>query len=443
MSPDSQLPIVAIVGRPNVGKSTLFNRILGERKAVVLDTPGVTRDRNYGVAEHMGRSFFLVDTGGYDTAEDDPLPVLVREQSLLAIDEADVVIFIVDAQESDSPVDQDVANLLRRTGKPVFVAVNKCDTQKHEDLAWEFARFGLDNIFPISAEHNRGSSYLLDAVVEAFPEAPPETSEEAAPLRIAVVGRQNVGKSTLVNQLCGAERVIASDTPGTTRDAIDTPIEFEGRKYVLIDTAGIRRRGKIEYGVERLSVTSAVVSLERCDVAVIVLDGSAGVVDQDAHIAGYALEAGRACILLVNKWDIVEKDHKTADHYIEYLRDRLRFLAFAPILFVSAKTGQRVTRIFKAVEDIMPQFRSRFETHALNDALQQFIQRHQPPVMKGRRLKLKYVTQTGTEPPTFTIFVNDPELIHFSYERYLTNQFRERFGLDSVPLRLRFRRKSG
>jgi GTP-binding protein len=441
MNDRTPLPIVAIVGRPNVGKSTLFNRILGQRKAVVLDTPGVTRDRNYAIAEHGDRAFLLVDTGGFMPDETAGLTSLVREQCLLAIEEADVIVFVADLRETDNPVDEEIAALLRRTGKPVFLAVNKCDGARQETAAAEFYRFGLEPLLAVSAAHNRGIHDLLEGVTGAFPPAPAGEPAEGDTLRIAVVGRQNVGKSTLVNRLLGAPRVIADDVPGTTRDAIDTPFERGGKRYVLIDTAGIRRRGKIERGVERLAVTSAIVSLERCDVALIVVDGAAGVVDQDTHIAGYALEAGRACLLLVNKWDLVEKDSKTADRYTDYVRQRLPFLAFAPVLFVSAKSGKRVDRILDAVEEVMPQFRARFETSALNQALKESIARHSPPVMKGRTLKIKYAVQTRTAPPTFTLFVNDPDLVHFSYERYLANRLRERFGLTQVPLRLRFRRK--
>ena len=432
---------MAIVGRPNVGKSTLFNRILRRRKAVVLDTPGVTRDRNYGVAENRDRSFLLVDTGGFDTAETTRLTGLVREQCLLAIEEADVVIFAVDVQVTASAVDYEVAELLRRTGKPVFLAVNKCDGKTDLATATEFYRLGLQQLFPISAEHGVGVAELLDAVTDALP---PATAIQPTPrdvTRIAVVGRQNVGKSTLVNRLLGAPRVIADETPGTTRDAIDTPFEHAGRRYILVDTAGIRRRGKVERGIEKLTVTSAIVSLERCDVALIVLDATAGVVDQDTHIAGYAQEAGRACILLVNKWDLVEKDNLTADRSTNYVRERLKFLSFAPILFVSGKTGQRVSKIFDAVEAILPQFRTQIETPALNQALEGFLLRHSPPVIGGQSLKIKYITQTSTAPPTFTLFVNNPKLMHFSYERYLINQFRERFGLTEVPIRLRLRKK--
>ena len=442
MSEDrSQLPIVAIVGRPNVGKSTLFNRILRKRKAVVLDTPGVTRDRNYGVAEWRGRSFLLVDTGGYDTIETARLTALVREQCLLAIEEADVVVFVVDVQNTASLVDHEVAKLLRRIGKPVFLAVNKCDGKLYETPSDEFYRLGLQQLFPMSAEHGSGVAEMLDALIEALPAEIPAAPTEGDVTRLAVVGRQNVGKSTLVNRLLGAPRVIADETPGTTRDAIDTPFERAGRRYVLIDTAGIRRRGKIERGVEKLTVTSAIVSLERCDVALLVLDAAAGVVDQDTHIAGYAQDAGRACVLLVNKWDLIEKDNQAADRSAAYVRQRLKFLPFAPILFVSAKTGQRVAKILDAVESLLPQFHRRIETPELNRALEVFLERHSPPCISGRTLRIKYATQTSTAPPTFTLFVNDPKLMHFSYERFLINQLRERFGLTEVPLRIRLRKK--
>jgi len=441
MSDRPQLPIVAIVGRPNVGKSTLFNRILGRRKAVVLDTPGVTRDRNYGVAEWCGRSFFLVDTGGYDTAETTRLTLLVREQCRLAMDEADAIVFVVDVQQTDSPVDRDVAELLRRIGKPVLLAVNKCDTPPHEHGAAEFYRLGLEHLFPVAAEHGRGVAELLDSLIAVLPEGEAQPPSPSDVTRLAVVGRQNVGKSTLVNCLLGAPRVIVDETPGTTRDSIDTPFERGGRRYVLVDTAGIRRRGKIERGVEKLSVTSAIVSLERCDVALIVLDGGGALVEQDAHIAGYAFEAGRACILLVNKWDLVEKDNSTTIRYTNTIRQSFKFLSFAPILFVSAKTGQHVARIFDTIEGLLPQFRAQIETAELNKALEEFLERHSPPTRSGRTLRVKYVTQTATAPPTFTLFANDPKLMHFSYERYLVNRFRERFGLTQVPIRVRLRQK--
>jgi len=441
MNDRSRLPIIAIVGRPNVGKSTLFNRILGRRKAVVLDTPGVTRDRNFGVAEWCGRSFLLVDTGGYDTVQATRLTTLVREQCLLAIEEADVVLFVVDLRESDSPVDYDVADLLRRTGKPVFLAVNKCDGKLQEPAAAEFYRLGLPRLFAISAEHGSGVAELLDAAIEELPAAPAAPVTESDATRIAVVGRQNVGKSTLVNRLLGAPRVIADETPGTTRDSIDTPFERAGRRYVLVDTAGIRRRGRTEHGAEKLSVISAILSLQRCDVAVLVLDATAGVVDQDAHIAGYAFEAGRACILVVTKWDLVEKDNATADRYTQHIRHALKFMPYAPILYVSGKTGQRVGKILDTVETLLPQFRSHIETPVLNQALEEILERHSPPVTSGKNLRIKYATQTDTAPPTFTLFVNEPKLMHFSYERHLINELRSRFGLTDVPIRIRLRKK--
>ncbi len=441
MNEQTQLPIVAIVGRPNVGKSTLFNRILRRRKAVVLDTPGVTRDRNYGVAEWGRRSFLLVDTGGYEMAETSRLTALVREQCRMAIDEADVILFVVDVQETDNPTDREVAELLRKTGKPVFLAVNKCDGTARENVAAEFYRLGLEQMYPISAEHGRGIADLLDAAVGCLPAVEAAALCPADAVRIAVVGRQNVGKSTLVNSLLGEPRVIADETPGTTRDSIDTPFERNGRRYVLIDTAGIRRRGKVERGIERLSVTSAIMSLERCDVALIVLDAATGPVEQDAHIAGYAFEAGRACVLVVNKWDLVKREQDTMDKASAHLRNTFKFLSFAPILFISAKTGAGVSRILDTVESLLPQYRSRIETPAVNAALKDFLRRNSPPVRHGQTLRIKYATQTGTAPPTFTLFVNDPKLMHFSYERYLVNQFRERFGLNHVPIRIRLKKK--
>ena len=438
------LPIVAIVGRPNVGKSTLFNRLTGRRKAVVLDTPGVTRDRNYHVAEWNGTRMLVVDTGGYESEPTHPLSAAMREQTLLAIDEADVIIHVVAADEPLNPTDHDILELLRKAHKPVFIAVNKCDNESIKQAALaEFASFGME-IFPISALHGLRTAELLDRVTEALPRLSEEelaALESQEGIRVAVVGRPNVGKSTLVNKILGYERVIASPVPGTTRDPVDTTFTLNDKVYTLIDTAGIRRRGRIERGAENLSVLAALMSLERCDVALILVDAAEGLTDQDAHVAGYAVDAGCGCIIVINKWDLIEKDEKTAGAFVKALRSEWGFLKHAPVLHVSALTGQRVHRIFDLIDTVYAQYTRKIETSELNELLQKALARQSPPIQKGRQLKIKYVTQTGTKPPTFTFFVNDPQLVHYSYERYLANRLREEYGFEGVPIRLRFRAK--
>lgn len=441
------LPVVAIVGRPNVGKSSLFNRILGRRKAVVLETPGLTRDRNFEVADWAGRDFLVVDTGGYEVEGVEtgagPLREEMREQALLAVEEADVVILLVDVRDALTPLDAEVMELLRRARKPLLVAANKCDNPQQEPLAAEFYALGVDRVFPISALHGHGVGDLLDAVVEALPPPPPAGAETPeGGIRIAVIGRQNVGKSTLVNALLGQERVITSPIPGTTRDAIDTTFRRGDRVYTLIDTAGLRRRGKIERGIEGLSVIAARASLARCDVALVVLDAAAGLTAQDAHVAGFAAEAGRAIVLVVNKWDALAKDAKTADQWIRRIRAEWGFLAHAPILFVSALTGQRVTKIFEAVERVHAAFTREVPTRELNLALAEILAHQSPPVHAGRALQIKYITQVGTRPPTFALFVNHPRHMHFSYERHLVNQLRRRWDFEGTPIRLVLRAKA-
>jgi len=437
-------PIVAIVGRPNVGKSTLFNRMTGRRKAVVLDTPGVTRDRNYHVAEWMGRRMLVVDTGGYESEPTHELSAAMREQTQLAIEEADVIVHVMDLDEPFNPTDLEIQELLRRAGKPVFVAVNKCDNEERRvGAVADFAPFGVD-IYPISALHGLRTGELLDAIIAVLP-APPEEEEAEAQaregIRVAVVGRPNVGKSTLVNRILGYERVIASPVPGTTRDPVDTTFTVDDKVYTLIDTAGIRRRGRIQRGAENLSVLAALMSLERCDVALIVVDAAQGLTEQDAHVAGYAVDAGCGCIIVLNKWDEVEKDEKTAGAFVRTLRAEWGFLKYAPVVHVSALTGQRVHRLFELIDNVYEQYCRRIETSELNDWLRRALAHQSPPIQKGRQLKIKYVTQTRTCPPTFTLFVNDPELMHYSYERYLLNQLREAYGFEGVPLRLRLREK--
>lgn len=437
------LPIVAIVGRPNVGKSTLFNRITGHHKAVVHDTPGLTRDRNYLIGEWEGRHFLLVDTGGYELSTDVPILNQMREQTMIAIDESDAIIFLANLDEPLNPTDDEIFHLLRRTSKPVLLAVNKSDNRDARMAAQsEFARFGVDRVFGVSALHGIGSDELLDELIKRLPPEPEDTGEDTSGTRIAVVGRQNVGKSTLVNKILGFERTIANPVAGTTRDAIDTTFDRGGKRYTLIDTAGIRRRGKVERGVEKLSVLASVLSLERCDIAVIVIDASQGLTEQDAHVAGYAVDAGCGCVLAVNKWDLVEKETGTAEQFARDLRDELGFLQYVPMMFISAKTGQRVEKLFSIIDDVDAQYRREIETGVLNDFLKAATQHLSPPVRSGRQLKIKYVTQTGSRPPTFAFFVNDPKLVHFSYKRYLTNQLRREFGFAGVPVRMRFHQKA-
>lgn len=435
--------MVAIVGRPNVGKSTLFNRVTGHRKAVVHDTPGLTRDRNYLAAEWEGRSFLVVDTGGYELETQEPIYRQMREQMMLAVDEADVIVLLLSLDEPMNPTDDDMIHMLRQTHKPVLVAVNKCDNRQLRDAAVsEFARFGVQTLYGVSALHGIGTTDLLDALVEALPPRSEEEEGFSEGVAIAVVGRQNVGKSTLVNKILGFQRTIASPVAGTTRDAVDTTFDRNGSIYTLIDTAGIRRRGKIAKGVEKLSVLSSIMSLERCDIALILIDASQGLTEQDAHVAGYAVDAGCGCILVVNKWDLVEKDSKTADEFTRALRDELGFLKHAPIMYISAQTGLRVDKLFEVIDKVNEEYHREITTRDLNDFLQRAVRFVSPPVHRGKQLKIKYVTQTGSRPPTFTFFVNDPKLVHFSYERYLANRLREEYGFTGVPIRLRFREKA-
>ncbi|HEX2768813.1 MAG TPA: ribosome biogenesis GTPase Der [Geobacteraceae bacterium] len=431
-------PIVAIVGRPNVGKSTLFNRLIGRRKAMVDDMPGVTRDRNYGNVNRFEVPFILVDTGGFEPETSDRLLQQMREQSRLAMDEADVILFVMDGREGLTPADTEVAEMLRRADKPVFFLLNKVDGDRHEEAIGDFYALGVDTLFTISAEHNRGIGDLMEAVVAALPlKGAAEADEEVT--KIAVVGRPNVGKSSLVNRLLGYERVVANPTPGTTRDAIDTSFTCNRKRYTLIDTAGIRRKGKTTEKIEKYSVMDALRSIERADVALIVIDAAQGVTEQDEKIAGYAYEAGRACIFVVNKWDVPEKDNSTLGTFVDSIRTEFKYLPFAPIVFVSALTGQRIGKIMAEVDNVMTQYTKRVTTSELNRVFSEATERHHAPLFQGRRVKFFYATQVGTKPPSFVIFTNRPEGIHFSYERYLVNSFREAFGFTGTPLRLMFR----
>ncbi len=435
------MAVVAIVGRPNVGKSTLFNRMSRSNQALVGDLPGVTRDRNYAQIACEEKTFTLVDTGGYVSAEGSDLEDLTREQILLALDEADIILFVADAKTGLHPEDADFVDLLRRTAKPVVFAVNKVDGPEQERNLTEFYELGLDRIHPTSAAHGYGVGQLLSELMAMVPESGEGFGEDQTEdeIKVAIIGRPNVGKSTLVNHLLGTQRVIVSPMPGTTRDAVDSVLDHGGQRYLLIDTAGIRRKGRIREKLEKISIMRALTSIDRSHVSVILIDAVEGITDQDLHIAGYIQERYRACIVGINKWDAVEKDSKLTKRLLEEVRERFRFFPFAPIITFSALSGKRVARIMPTVREVFQQYNQRITTGILNRGLAEALRKHEPPIVKGRRLKFFYATQASTKPPTFVLFCNYPDLIHFSYERYLTNQFREACGLDKSPLRLIFR----
>jgi GTP-binding protein len=433
-------PIVAIVGRPNVGKSTLFNRIFGRRKAMVDDQPGVTRDRNYGNVDRFDVPFILIDTGGFEPETSDRLLQQMREQSQLAMEEADVILFVMDGKDGLTPADAEVAEMLRRVDKPVFYLINKIDGDKQETGIGDFYGLGAENLYAVSAEHNRGVGDLMDEVMKVLPKGGSAIEDDDV-TKIAVVGRPNVGKSSLVNRLLGFERVVANPTPGTTRDAVDTSFTCNRKRYMLIDTAGIRRKGKTTQKIEKYSVVDALRSIERADVVLIVLNGEEGVTEQDARIAGYAYEAGRGCIFVVNKWDTLAKDNTTIGRFVDSIRMEFKYLPFAPILFVSALTGQRTGKILAEVDTVMDQYAKRVPTAELNKVFLDAVTSHPPPMSQGKRIKLYYATQVNTKPPTFVVFTNRTDAIHFSYERYLVNRLREAFGFTGTPLRLLFRGK--
>lgn len=434
-------PIIAIVGRPNVGKSTLFNRITRTRDALVDDLPGVTRDRNYGDASWDGVEFTLVDTGGFIGKDEDAFAAGIRYQILQAIEDADVIILLLDGKGGISPFDEDVVKILREIDKPVFYAVNKIDGVEQEIKLYDFYALGLEKLYPLSAEHRYGCSDFLDALVRVLPQANAVESDDM--IRLAVVGKPNVGKSSLINRILGQKRLLVSDIPGTTRDTIDSAVEINGTSYSLIDTAGIRRKKKVAQKLEKFSIIKALKSLERCDVALIVIDAYEGITEQDVNIAGYAYERGCACIIIFNKWDIVVKDSKTEKKYREQLGMEAKFLSFAPVLTISALTGLRVLKIFKIVDQVYSQYVGRVGTGQLNKILNRSIERNEPSIYKGRRLKFYYFTQVSTGPPTFVCFVNYPDGVHFSYKRYLLNQIRAGTGLDKVPVRIIFRKRTG
>lgn len=422
-----------------MGKSTLFNRLTRSRKALVDDFPGVTRDRNYGEVGWDETSFTVVDTGGFSGFESEELVSLVSYQVMQAIEEADVIVMLMDGREGVTPVDTDLVQTLRESGKPVFYTVNKVDGPRQESLLSDFSILGVDPLHPVSAEHGYGVNDLLDALTDVLPQAAPEAPSDR--IRLAVIGRPNVGKSSLINRLLGDDRFVVSDIPGTTRDAIDTICTVNQKDYVLIDMAGIRRKARVRKKLEKFSVIKALRSLDRCDIALVMMDASEGVTDQDATIASYAFERGKGCIILLNKWDLVEKDTTTSKTYTDEVKRRLQFLRFAPVLTISALTGQRAFKIFEWVEIMYGQFAARIGTGRLNKALEAVVHKHPPPVHRGKRIKFYYATQVGSAPPTFICFVNYPEGIHSSYKRYLINELRESLGLDLTPVRLFFRKR--
>lgn len=434
-------PVIAIVGRPNVGKSTLFNRIAGKQKAIVIDEPGATRDRNYMDCVFHNKPFTLIDTGGFEPASEERILIQMREQSNLAIEEANVIIFLMDGKDGLTPSDVEIARQLRGRGKSVFYVANKVDGERHQELLTEFYRLGIDEFYPISAQHGLGVDELMNAVTRDFSESADESDEEDDQIKVAIVGKPNVGKSSLVNRILGKERSIANPTPGTTRDAIDMTVKVHGRKYLLIDTAGIRRKNKISQTLEKYSVIQALKSINRCDIALVLIDAEEGLTEQDAKIIGLAHERGKACIVVMNKWDKIEKDNSTIGKYVEEIKDKVKFADFAPIIFISAVTGQRAPKIFELIDEVYGQYTKRITTASLNDMLEKSLRRNPMPRYQNRQMNISYATQTDIKPPSFVFFVSNAKGVHFSYERYLMNQIRETFGFDSVPLKLIFRKK--
>ncbi|MGE5218065.1 MAG: ribosome biogenesis GTPase Der [Chloroflexota bacterium] len=443
----ARLPVVAIVGRPNVGKSTLFNRLLGERKAIVDDLPGVTRDRNYAEAECSGRRYLLIDTGGMEMDSASFLEQSVQAQSRLAVAEADIVIFLFDGKSGLNPLDAEAVKELRRAHKPVFFAVNKLDSQRREDNLYEFFALGLDRLYAISAEHGLGIAELLNDVVAAFPadasssgaETPDRSEKNPEPLRVAIVGRPNVGKSTLINRLLGFERAVVDSKPGTTRDALDTPFDLFGEPCILIDTAGVRRKARIDDRIERFSVNRSLRVVERGDLIIHVIDGPEGVTDQDAQLLSYAVQRGKALLLAVNKWDILAQSDTEAEQYRAEVKYRLTFLDFAPITFISAATGYGVRKMLQIAARVLKAYGRKVSTSAVNQALQRIVRAHSAPLSQGRSVKFYYGTQTGLRPPTFTLFVNRPAAVPESYQRYLVHQLRDQLGFADTPIRLDLR----
>lgn len=446
---DKTKPIVAIIGRPNVGKSTLFNRLSDRKKAIVIDEPGATRDRNYADSTWEGKAFMLIDTGGFEPDTKEEILVQMREQTNLAVDEADIIVFLMDGRQGLTPSDKEIVKRLRAVTKPIFYVVNKIDGPKHEDFVNDFYELGVDPLYSISAQHGLGTAEFMNDLAELLPPAVEIEEDgraegeatESDVIKIAVIGRPNVGKSSLVNKILGYERTIVNSLPGTTRDSIDTSFSFKDREYLLIDTAGIRRKSRISLTLEKFSVVQAMKAVDRCDVALLLIDAEEGITEQDVKIAGLAFEKGTACVIVVNKWDKLEKDERTAGAYAKEIKEKLKFMDFTPIIFVSALSGQRVMKIFEFVQEAYAQYIKRINTGELNRQIEEFLRTNPPPQYQHKSNPVSYATQVAVKPPTFIMFVGDPKKIHFSYERYLINQLRETFGFDRVPIRLFFRRK--
>jgi GTP-binding protein len=434
-------PVVAVVGRPNVGKSTFFNYLAGKRISIIEDTPGVTRDRIYAESEWRGKNFTLIDTGGIEAFSEDYIKQQMVRQAQIAIDTADVIVLMVDVKTGLTAADEDVAVMLRKSAKPVVVAVNKADSVGNPPPeAYEFYNLGMGEIYPISSIHGLGMGELLDAIYDYFPEDVPEGEEDDF-IKVAVIGKPNAGKSSIINKILGEDRVIVSDIPGTTRDAIDTFYEVNDKRYMFIDTAGIRRKSKIDEGIEKYSIIRSWTAVDRADVCIIMIDANDGVTEQDTKIAGYAHEQGKASIIAINKWDTLTKETGTMEEYRKKVVQDLEFMSYAPIVFISAKTGQRVGRLFELIDYVNDQASFRVQTGVLNDVLNDAIAMVQPPSDKGKRLKIYYMTQIGVKPPSFVVFVNNAELMHYSYSRYLQNTLRSNFGFEGTPIRFTIREK--
>ncbi len=435
------LPVVAIVGRPNVGKSTLFNKLIGQRLSIVEDTPGVTRDRIYGKCEWLSKEFMLVDTGGIEPDSNDVILEQMRRQAEVAITSADAIIFVTDMRTGVTSSDYEVAQMLQKSGKPVVLCVNKCDALGDPPAEfYEFYNLGLGEPFAVSSVHGHGTGDMLDEVLKYLPDKNEEEDQQDV-IKVAVIGKPNVGKSSIINKICGEERVIVSNIAGTTRDATDSVIENENGKFIFIDTAGIRRKSKVLDSIEKYSVLRAYMAVDRADVAVIVIDAQVGFTEQDSKVAGYAHEKGKACVVAVNKWDAIEKETNTMNEFIKDLDNNFSFMSYVPYVFISAKTGQRINTLFEKIKSVAEQNSVRIPTGRLNEVLSYATSRVQPPSDKGRRLKIYYMTQVSTKPPTFVFFVNRAELFHFSYQRYLENQIREVFSLDGTPIVFKIRER--
>ncbi|MCG8333102.1 MAG: ribosome biogenesis GTPase Der [Proteobacteria bacterium] len=435
------MKVFALVGKPNVGKSTLFNRLAGKRLAIVNEQPGVTRDRNTAIIDYKGFGFILIDTGGFEPDSKEIIPQKMKEQSQLAVEEAEGIIFLLDKHSGWTPQDQSIFDFLRRSKKPVYFVVNKIDSSKHEQDVAEFYESGSSEVHAVSAEHGLGVLSLLERINEDFPEIrkPDQEDSDDSQTNIAIVGRPNAGKSSLVNQFLGKDKQIVHDEPGTTRDPVDNYIKHFGKTYRLIDTAGIRKKGRVSQLIDKYSMIGALKSIERSDVVLLVIDATQGVVEQDAKIAGYILDRGKGIVLVVNKWDLIEKDGKTLEQMKADIRDKLRFLEFAPILFVSAKTGQRFGKILETVQEVFSQFTKRIQTSDLNKIMESITARHTPPTKAGKATKIFYSTQVSTRPPTFIVTSNNPKAINLSYKRYMAAQFRYYFGFEGTPIRILWR----